>query len=87
MNKEKLLKSFIIKFCIESVLASSVLFIWMFAFSQGFIDEKTWCVSGLVMITLSIVGGYFHNKLYGERDKKRMLQIMPLIIKIGRAHV
>ena len=82
MDKEKLLKKFIIKFVLEYTFMCSAVFVWMYAFTEGFISPQRWFVSGLVIAIVCIGLGMALARTYGKKRKKEMLAIMPMIISI-----
>ena len=82
MEKEKLLKKFIAKFVIGQTLASSLIFLWMFAREYGFIDKGQFIKSGLVILAFAIAFGIIDYILFKKKRKKERLAIMPLIISI-----
>ena len=82
MDKEKLLKKFIAKFVIGQTLASSLIFLWMFAHEYGFIDMGQFIRYGLIILVVAIVFGTIDYILFNKKRKKERLAIMPLIISI-----
>lgn len=80
MDKEKLLKNFTIKFIAETVISCSVLFIWVYLFTYDILSAREWVISGLVGIAICLTIGYILNK--GDKDRREMLRIMPMIISI-----
>ena len=82
MDKEKLLKKFIAKFVVGQTLASTVIFLWIFAYEYGFIDKGQFRKYGLVILVVAIVFGTIDHMLFKEKNKKERLAIMPLIISV-----
>ena len=82
MDKEKLLKKFTIKFALEYTFMCSAVFVWMYAFSEGFISPKRWFISSFVIAFLCLVIGYIDTKINGEKNRREELAVMPLIISI-----
>ena len=82
MDKEKLLKKFIAKFVIGQTLASSLIFLWMFAHEYGFIDMGQFIRYGLGILFFAVIFGIVDFVVFKEKNKKERLAIMPLIISI-----
>ncbi len=82
MDKEKLLKNFIIKFTVETVISCSVTFIWIFLFVYDIIDEKAWIISGIALIVAACAMSYFDKKINGKKNETQLKRVMPMIISI-----
>ena len=82
MDKEKLLKKFIAKFVVGQTLASSLIFLWMFALEYGFIDMGQFIRYGLGILFFAVIFGIVDFVVFKEKNKKERLAIMPLIISI-----
>ena len=82
MDKEKLLKKFIAKFVIGQTLASSLIFLWMFAHEYDFIDMGQFIRYGLGILFFAVIFGIVDFVVFKEKNKKERLAIMPLIISI-----
>ena len=82
MDKEKLLKKFIAKYVIGQILASILIFLWIFARENGFIDKGQFIKYGLIILVGAIVFGTIDYVLFSKKNKKERLAIMPLIISI-----
>ena len=81
MDKEKLLKKLTIKFALEYTFMCSAVFVWMYAFSEGFISPKRWFISSLV-IAVMCIGLSIALSSQNQKHRKEMLAIMPMIISI-----
>ena len=82
MDKEKLLKKFIAKFVIGQTLASSLIFLWMFAHEYGFIDMGQFIRYGLGILFFAVIFVIVDFVVFKEKNKRERLAIMPLIISI-----
>lgn len=82
MDKEKLLKKFIIKFVLGQTLASSFIFLWVYIYEYDFMDKEQFIKSGLIILAVAIVFGTIDYLLFNKKRKKERLAVMPLIISI-----
>lgn len=82
MDKEKLLKKLTIKYILGNILTSTILFIWIYATESNMLNEKQFYIIGFVIIVVCLVMGFITQKLFGEKNEKEKLAIMPLIISI-----
>ena len=82
MDREKLLKKFIAKMVIGHIVVSSVIFIWLFSYECKFINYEQFCKYGLTLFCSSVLLAIVYHIVFGKREKKEILAIMPLIISI-----
>ena len=82
MDREKLLKKFIAKMVFGHIAVCSTIFVWIFSYDYGFIDFGQFCKYGLTLFCMSVLIAIVYYIVFGEKEKKEKLAIMPLIISI-----
>ena len=82
MDKEKLLKKFIAKMAFGHIAVCSIIFVWIFSYEYDFIDFGQFCKYGLTLFCVTVLFVIVHQVVFGEKEKKEKLAIMPLIISI-----
>ena len=82
MDKEKLLKKFIAKFVLGHIAFGSTIFIWLFSYEYGFIDFEQFYKYGLTIFCGCVILAIAYYVVFGKKEKKERLAIMPLIISI-----
>ena len=82
MDREKLLKKFIAKMVIGHIVVSSVIFIWLFSYECKFINYGQFCKYGLTLFCVTVLLAIVYHIVFGKKEKKEKLAIMPLIISI-----
>ena len=82
MDKEKLLKKFIAKMVFGHIAVCSIIFVWIFSYDYGFIDFGQFCKYGLTLFCVTVLLAIVYYRVFGEKEKKEKLAIMPLIISI-----